>query len=146
MRMTRLVRPRIIRSRTAAGFAFAISVALAGTARPALAQQQPIFGCRHAISCRPSPVGNSALNDGGAGGLLVGGSVRWGPGFHFALVTPILKVPVLGPTESFDLHGIHLQNVTLLPTPEPTQEPTQEPFRGPTPTPTPAPLAGRDPS
>lgn len=134
--MTPFAPPRIA---ACFSFAFAIAIALAGTASPALAQQDPIFGCRHAISCRPSPVSNSALNDGGAGGLLVGGSIRWGHGFHFALVTPILKVPLLEPSESFDLHGVHLQNVTLLPTPEPAPA-------APAPTPTPAPPAQRDPS
>lgn len=132
-----MARLRFVSPRVAIGLILAVA---ALQAPPAVAQQDPIFGCRHAISCRPSPVSNSALNDGGAGGLLVGGSIRWGHGFHFGLVTPILKVPVLEPSESVDVHAFHLRNVTLLPPPEPTPEPSP----GPTPTPTPAPLAGRD--
>lgn len=102
-----------------------------GSARAARGQQQPIFGCRHAISCRNSPLSNSALNDAGASGLLVAGSVRWGPGFHLGPVTPLLKIPAVEPSESIELHGFHLRNVTLLPAPEPAPPPPQ-------PTPAPA--------
>lgn len=99
---------------------------------PIEAQQQPIFGCRHSISCRPSPTGASALNDAGASGLLVGGSIRWGPGFHFGLVTPVLKLPA--PEDTIDIHAFRLRNVTLLPPPEATPTPTPTPTNPPGPT------------
>lgn len=84
-------------------------------------QQQPIYGCRHAINCRPSPVGASALNDRGTSGLLVSGSVRWGPGFQAGLSTPFLKIPLLGEEPAVDLKTFRLRNATLLPPPpEPT--------------------------
>lgn len=103
---------------------------------PANAQQQPIFGCRHAISCRNSPVGNSALNDLGTSGLLAVASVKWGPGFHFGLAVPLLKLPAAEPEAAVDVHGFHLRNVTLLPTPEPTPPPAA---------PTPPPSSPPDP-
>jgi hypothetical protein len=86
--------------------------------------QQPIFGCRHAISCRNAPIGFSALNDPGTSGLLAVGSIRWGPGFHVGLKLPLLKLPA--PETTVDIHEFHLRNVTLLPTPEPTPGPTPE--------------------
>ncbi len=86
---------------------------------PAAGQQQPIFGCRHAINCRASPVSASALNDASASGLLVGGSIRWGPGFHFGLAVPILNLPAREPAPEIDIHAFRLRNVTLLPTPAP---------------------------
>jgi hypothetical protein len=110
---------------------------LAFLASPASGQQQPIFGCRHAISCRPSPVGNSALNDLGASGLLVSGSVRWGPGFHFGLAMPVLNLPAPEPEAAIDAHAFHLHNVTLLPTPEPASDPSSPPSATPTPLPSP---------
>lgn len=97
---------------------------------PIEAQQQPIFGCRHAISCRPSPTGASALNDSGASGLLLGSSIRWGPGFHFGLVTPILKLPAPETSDAIDIHAFRLRNVTLLPPPEATPTPTPPNPRG----------------
>jgi len=107
----------------------------------ARAQQAPIYGCRHAISCRNSPVAFSALNDPGAGGLLVSGGIRWGPGFDFGLKMPLLKVPATEkePESAIDLHAFHLRDVTLLPPPDPDQPsatPTPTPPNG-TPTPTP---------
>ena len=98
----------------------------------ALSQQQPIYGCRQSINCRPSPVGASALNDRGASGLLVGGSIRWGPGFHLGLGTPVLKLPLLGEEPAVDLKTFRLHNATLLPPPEP-------PAAAPAPTVTPRP-------
>ncbi|HEY6050884.1 MAG TPA: hypothetical protein VIZ58_06520 [Thermoanaerobaculia bacterium] len=97
--------------------AAAAAVLLPGAA---ISQQQPIYGCRQAINCRPSPVSASALNDSGVHGLLVGASVRWGPGFHLGLVTPVLKLPLLGEEPAVDLKTFRLPNATLLPTPEPT--------------------------
>jgi hypothetical protein len=102
----------------------------------ALSQQQPIYGCRQSINCRPSPVGASALNDRGASGLLVGGSVRWGPGFHFGLVTPLLKIPLIGEEPAVDLKTFRLPNVTLLPPAEPTPAASSAPVPSPTATPT----------
>jgi len=113
--------------------AAALSCLLTFLASTASGQQQPIFGCRHAISCRPSPVGNSALNDFGASGLLVGGSIRWGPGFHFGLAIPILNLPAAEPEAAIDAHGFHLRNVTLLPTPEPDSPPSATPTPPPDP-------------
>ena len=85
----------------------------------ALAQQQPIYGCRQAINCRPSPTSNSALLDPGVSGLLVGGSIRWGPGFHAGLALPFLKLPLIGAEPTYDLKAFHLRNASLLPPPEP---------------------------
>lgn len=104
----------------------------------ALSQQQPIYGCRQSINCRPSPVGNSALNDRGTNGLLFGGSIRWGPGFHLDLVTPLLKIPIIGEEPAVDLKAFRLPNVTLLPPAEPTPSPT------PAPPPTATPARGDD--
>ncbi len=104
------------------GFAAA---AILSAAAPA--QQKPIFGCRHAINCRPSPVSASALNDSGGSGLLASGSVRWGPGFHFGLALPALNLPAREPTPAIDIHAFHLPNVTLLPAqgaPPPTPTPS----------------------
>ena len=119
------------RRRVPAGVA-AAAVLLATAAS---GQQQPIYGCRQSINCRPSPVGASALKDPGVGGLLIGGSVRWGPGFHFGLVTPFLRLPLLGEEPAVDLKTFRLPNATLLPTPEPT--PAALPARVPPPTVTP---------
>jgi hypothetical protein len=113
--------------------------------RPAArAQQAPIYGCRHAISCRNSPLAFSALNDPGVGGLLVSGSVRWGPGFDFGLKMPLLKPPAAErePEAAVDLHAFHLRDVTLLPPLDPDQPsgtPSPTPPTGTTPTPTPTP-------
>jgi hypothetical protein len=101
----------------------------------ALCQQQPIYGCRQSINCRPSPVGASALNDRGTSGLLVGGSIRWGPGFHFGLVTPILKIRLLAEEPAVDLKTFRLPNVTLLPPAEPTPAAAPAPVPPPTVTP-----------
>ena len=100
-----------------------------------LSQQQPIYGCRQAINCRPSPVGASALNDRGTLGLVMGGSIRWGPGFHFDLVTPFLRLPLLGEEPAVDLKTFRLPNATLLPTPEPTPAAPPAPVPPPTVTP-----------
>ena len=121
---------RVSRILAAAGAAAAAAL-LPGAA---LSQQQPIYGCRQSINCRPSPVGASALNDRGMSGLLVGGSIRWGPGFHFGLVTPLLKVPIIGVEPEVDLKTFRLPNVTLLPPPEPTPGATA-PVPSPTATP-----------
>jgi hypothetical protein len=84
-------------------------------------QQQPIYGCRQSINCRPSPVGASALNDRGASGLLVSGGIRWGPGFYAGISTPFLKIPLFGEEPAVDLKTFRLRNATLLPPlPEPT--------------------------
>ncbi|MEO8188897.1 MAG: hypothetical protein ABI682_01040 [Acidobacteriota bacterium] len=104
--------PMIVRRAALLGFA-----AAAILATRASAQQQPIFGCRHAINCRPSPVSASALNESGRSGLLVSGSVRWGPGFHFGLAMPALNLRARELTPEIDIHAFHLQNVTLLPAP-----------------------------
>jgi hypothetical protein len=85
----------------------------------ALAQQQPIYGCRQSINCRPSPTSNSALNDPGVSGLLVGTSIKWGPGFHMGPVMPALKMPLIGQEPTYDVKDFHLRNASLLPTPEP---------------------------
>ena len=95
--------------------------------QPTAGFQQPIFGCRHAISCRNAPIGFSGLNDLGTIGLMAAGSIKWGPGFHFGLAIPILKLPATEPESAVDVHGFHLRNVTLLPTPEPTPAPTPVP-------------------
>ena len=96
-------------------------VAAAATLMPiaSIAQQQPIYGCRQSINCRPSPTSNSALNDPGMSGLLVGTSIKWGPGFHMGLVMPALKIPLIGQEPVYDVKDFHLRNASLLPTPEP---------------------------
>lgn len=101
----------------------ALALAAAGAAlipAPALAQQQPIYGCRQSINCRPSPVGNSALLDPGVSGLFVGISIKWGPGFHMGLVTPTLNVPLVSQEPTYDVKEFHLRNASLLSIPEPT--------------------------
>ncbi len=81
------------------------------------AQQQPIFGCRTALSCRPGPFG-SALSEKETSGGFLGVGLSFAPGFRVRMVTPQAPpaeiTPVGGPS------GIHLQGVTLLPTPTPT--------------------------
>lgn len=99
----------------------------------AFAQQQPIYGCRTALSCRPSPIGNSALADKTLSGLLVTGGVGWGPGFHFGMPIPSLQVPAPQPTAVVDARVFRLRDVRLLPSPGPAITPA--------PTPTPAPAA-----
>jgi hypothetical protein len=98
-----------------------VLVAAAATLMPivTIAQQQPIYGCRQSINCRPSPTSNSALNDPGMSGLLVGTSIKWGPGFHMGLVMPALKMPLIGQEPTYDVKDFHLRNASLLPTPEP---------------------------
>jgi hypothetical protein len=103
----------------------------------ALSQQQPIYGCRQSINCRPSPVGASALNDRGTSGLLVGGSIRWGPGFHVGLVTPLLKIPLIGEEPAVDLKTFRFRNTTLLPPAEPAPPAAAAPAPPPLPTVTP---------
>ena len=112
-------------------------VAAAATLMPiaSIAQQQPIYGCRQSINCRPSPTSNSALNDPGMSGLLVGTSIKWGPGFHMGMVMPALKMPLIGQEPTYDVKDFHLRNATLWPTPEPAAA-TEAP---PVPTVTPGP-------
>ena len=83
-------------------------------------------------------MGASAFNDRGTSGLLVGGSIRWGPGFHLGLVTPLLKIPLIGEEPAVDLKAFRLPNVTLLPPAEPT------PAASPTPVPSPTATPARD--
>jgi hypothetical protein len=110
-------------------------LALAATA--AVAQQQPVYGCRSAINCRPSPIGNSALAGDSGSSMLVGASVRWGPGFHVGFVTSLLKIPPPDPLPWSNNFTFHLPGVSLLPPPpEATPEPRPPP---PTSFPTPAP-------
>jgi hypothetical protein len=104
---------------------------LALSAAPAAAQQQPIFGCRSALSCRASPVGNSALAGDAGSGLLIGARFRFGPGFHFDLVTP-LRVPTPETSDWNRIFTMRLRDVSLLPTPAAPSEATATP----TPTPT----------
>ena len=90
-----------------------------------LAQQKPIAGCNAALSCRESPLGYSALEEPGLGGLLFGAGVRFGPGFQFFLVTPKLAP---SPTPSlegpmFHLRASLLSSLSALPTPTPVPEP-----------------------
>jgi len=96
-------------------------VAAAATLTPiaSIAQQQPIYGCRQSINCRPSPTSNSALNDPGMRGLLVGMGIKWGPGFQMGLVMPALNIPLIGQEPTYDVKDFHLRNASLLPTPEP---------------------------
>ena len=88
----------------------------------ASAQQYPIFGCRHAISCHVPPIGPVALNDPGLGGLLVAGSVKWSPGFHFGLVPPHKQAPEPEAEPALNDHGFHLRNVKLLPPEKPGEK------------------------
>ena len=60
-----------------------------------------------------------ALLDPASSGLVVGVSIRWGPGFHMGLVMPMLKVPLAGQEPTYDVKEFHLRNASLLPTPEP---------------------------
>jgi hypothetical protein len=109
---------------------------LALAAPAAVAQQQPVYGCRSAINCRPSPIGNSALAGDSGSSMLVGTSVRWGPGFHMGFVTSLLKIPPPDPPPWGNDFTFHLRGVSLLPPPpEPTPEPRSPP---PTSLPTPA--------
>ncbi len=107
-----------------------------------LAQQQPIFGCHASPSCATPPIGPSALTDPAASGLLQGASIRWGHGFHFGLVAPVLArqrsaEPVV------DAKVFHLRGVSLLPTPGPTTTPpTPTPTVTPSPPAVPAPTSG----
>jgi hypothetical protein len=94
-----------------------VLVASALLSRNALSQQKPIYGCRQSINCRPSPVSNSALLDPGVSGLLLGGSIQWGPGFHVGFVMPALKIPLVGKEPTYDVKDFHFRNASLLPTP-----------------------------
>ena len=100
------------------------------------AQQQPIFGCHASPSCAPSPTGSSALLDRAATGLLLGASIRWGPGFHFGLVAPLLSSRESRAGTAADARVFHLRGASLLPTPSPTPTPTSPP-------PDPVPPSGR---
>ena len=84
------------------------------------AQQQPIFGCRAALSCRPGPFG-SALSDKESSGGFLGVGLSFAPGFHVRIVTP--QAPPAETTPVVGASGIQLRGVTLLPTPSPTPAP-----------------------
>ena len=106
----------------------AVGLISAGALLAALAagaQQQPIFGCRTAVSCRPSPISGSALVDGSSSGTLLGVGISWGPGYNFRMVTPP-PAPTPPPTTGIETrvfrYGVH-----LLPTPEPTVTPAPRP-------------------
>jgi hypothetical protein len=99
--------------------AFTASVLLAGSAT--LAQQQPIFGCRTAVSCRPAPISGSALADGSSSGMLLGVGFAWGPGYSWRIVTPP-PPPKAQPTATIETRVFH--DVHLLPPPEPTVTPS----------------------
>jgi hypothetical protein len=108
-------------------------------------QELPIYGCRQAISCRNSPVAKSALNDPGTSGLLIRANVLGATGFH--LVLPPVKAPSAQADGEVELHGFHLRNVTLFPTPAPpppvsssSSSPSKEPPAAPTPAPGSLPL------
>src|SRR5437763_6563105 len=105
-----------MKTRTVSALPIAL-VAAAATLIPiaANAQQQPIYGCRQSINCRPSPTSNSALNDPGVGGLLVQSRLHVGPQFHFGLVTPQLRLPLLGDDPPVDRKAFRLRNATLVP-------------------------------
>ena len=107
---------------------------------PAAAQQLPIFGCRHAVSCRTPPIGLSALNDPGAGGLLVSGVARWSPGASFGLAHPLTVPTPEAPEPAEPGSGFHLRGVRLLPTPADESAPEAA-----APAPTPTPAAPRSP-
>jgi hypothetical protein len=85
------------------------------------AQQQPIFGCRAALSCRPGPFG-SALSEKETSGGFFGVGLNFAPGFHVRIVTP--QAPPAQTTPAVGESGIRLQGVTLRPTPSPTPAPT----------------------
>ena len=124
-----------MRSRLARGLVALLAAGAAFRAPSSLAQQKPIYGCRQSINCRPSPVGNSALLDPGVSGLLLGGSISWGPGFHMGLVMPALKVPLVGKEPTYDVKDFHFRNASLLPTPGPAD--VSLPLPSPTATPGP---------
>lgn len=120
-------------------FLLGVAATLALGAPALVAQQQPIFGCRTSVSCRPSPLSNSAVLDGGSGSLLFGVGIIGGPDFNFRVVTPLANAPTPDATSGVDTHGFRLWSVTLRPTPTPSP-------RVPTPTPkvpTPAPPLSR---
>jgi hypothetical protein len=112
-----------------------VAATIALGASTVVAQQQPIFGCRTSVSCRPSPLSNSAVLDGGSGSLLFGVGIIGGPDFNFRVVTPPANVPTPEPTSTVDSHGFRLWSVTLRPTPTPAPKvPTPTP-KVPTPAP-----------
>lgn len=87
------------------------------------AQQQPIFGCRASLSCRPGPFG-SALSEKETSGGFLGVGLNFAPGFHVRIVTP--AAPATETTPAPGTSGIRLQGVTLRPTPSPTPAPSPE--------------------
>jgi hypothetical protein len=135
MRIIRLARDvrDLMRRRTASRAVLVLAALLLAAGPRASAQQYPIFGCRHAVSCRVPPVGPAALNDPGTGGLLALASVKWGPGFQFGLLPNLKPRPEPEAEPSMDGHAFHLRNVRLLPPPE---KPADE--LAPTPAPPPA--------
>lgn len=64
--------------------------------------------------------------------MLIGGAVSFGPGLHFRMVTPLIKIPPAEPPGT-KVFTFHLWGATLLPPP-------------PEPTPTPPPTASSPPS
>jgi hypothetical protein len=94
-----------------------------------VAQQQPIYGCGTAISCRP--LGNSTNGPSGTGSMLFGVAAGFDPGFKLSIVGAHTIVIAPRPTPAVERGRLFRLGVSLLP---------------PTPTPTPAPTPAAAPS
>jgi len=87
-----------------------------------IAQQQPIYGCGTAVSCRPLGFSASTSGPSGTGGLGFGVGLAFDPGFQFRIVVPPKPTPT---PEKFRIFhkGISLLPPTAVPTPTPTPKP-----------------------
>ncbi len=106
-----------MRGRTAA---LAIAVAMLLGSVSGRAQQQPIYGCGTAISCRP--LGFSTNGPSGTGGVGFGVGLSFEPGFQVRIVAPPTPTPTPEKLRIFH-RGISLLPPTSAPTPTPTPPP-----------------------
>ena len=95
-----------------------------------VAQQQPIYGCGTAISCRP--LGFSTNGPSGTGSMLFGVAAGFDPGFKLSVIGAHTIVIAPRPTPAVERGQLFRLGVSLLP-------PTPAPTPVPTPPPTPAP-------
>ena len=106
-----------MRVRTAA---LALATAMIPAPLAIIAQQQPIYGCGTAVSCRP--LGFSTNGPSGTGGVGFGVGLAFEPGFQFRVVVPPMPTPT---PEKFRIFhkGISLLPPTPVPSPTPTPRP-----------------------